>query len=243
MGMFGITNLLALRWTRAALLAAACLTIGSSAWGSVSISYLSDPNQGAYPVSNSDLINIGNAAFLSSADTGYTSFSFDGGTSTTAALNDGLQGLSYASGNGALSSGAFDIDGTWTSTFYLNGGYDISQIDTIASWPAARASQAYTVSVRQVGNVTFTPVATIDHQVDPDQSSKIVITDTLGTIAYNVDAIQFAFTVATGGASFKETVYRELDVFGTATLVPEPSAISLAVAGGAVLLFFRFKRR
>ena len=222
------------------LLSVSLLLSSLHAWASLSVSYQSDPNQGAYGVSNSDLINSNSPALLGATDTGYTPFSFDGGTSTTAALNDGFQGVSYASGNGALSSGAFDPDGTWTSTFSLNAGYDLTRIETIASWPAARASQAYTVSYKQVGNPLFTPLTTIDYMVSPDQSSKIVITDTSGVLAYNVEAIRFDFVVATGAASFKETVYRELDVFGTP--VPEPSSAGLLLLGGAALMLRRIRK-
>ena len=235
-------NRLSRRSKMACVMALLSVGLATPLLASVSISYQTDPSQGAFSVSNSDLINSNSVSLLSTSDSGFTPFSFDGGTSTTSALNDGVQGLSFASGNGALSSGAFDLDGTWTTTFYLDAGYDLRQLDTIASWPAARASQAYQVSVRQVGNPVFTLLATVDFEVSPDQSSKIVITDTAGTLAYNVDAIQFDFTVATGSASGRETVYRELDVFGVPTVVPEPSSVGLALAGGAMLLLWRFKK-
>lgn len=241
MGEFlGSSHLSVARLRVAGVFGSLWLGLIAPAWGVVSVSYQTDPSQGAYSVSSSDLINSNSLALLGSTHTGYTPFTFDGGTSTTAALNDGVQGVSYAAGNGALSSGAFDIDGVWTSTFFLNAGYNLTEIDTIASWPAARASQAYTVSVRQVGNVTFTPVTVIDFLVNPDQSSKIVITDTGGTLAANVDAIRFDFTVASGAAPSPETVYRELDVFGT--LVPEPSSLSLLALGGAALLLRRLRK-
>lgn len=223
------------------VLALFLLLFTSPVGAAVSVSYQSDPNQGAYSVSNSDLVNSNSPALLGMTDTGYTPFSWEGGTSTTAALNDGFQGVSYASGNGALGSGAFDLDGIWTTTFYLNGGYNISQIETFASWPEARASQAYTVSIRQVGNLSFTPLTTVDFTVSPDQSSKILIFESGGPLALNVDAIQFDFFVATGPASAKESVYREIDIYGT--VVPEPSAIGILLLGGAALLVGRYKKR
>jgi len=111
----------------------------------LTVNYQTDPSQGFFAVNNVDLINSGSPNLVSSTDTGYAPFTFDGGTSTTVALNDGDLGLNYVPGNGALSSCTFDLDGTWTSTFFLNGGYTINQIETFASWRAARASQAYTV--------------------------------------------------------------------------------------------------
>ena len=226
-------------WRAAVLVSLFLSTVPT--WAALSVSYQSAPGQGAYGVSNSDLINSNSTALLGTTHIGYTPLTFDSGTSTTAALNDGFQGISYASGNGALSSGAFDPDGIWTSTFFLTGGYVINQIETVASWPAARASQAYTVSYRLVGNPSFTPLTTIDYLVDPDQSSKVVIFDTSGPLASNVDAIRFDFFVASGAASFKETVYRELDVFGT--VIPEPSSLGLLVLGGAALWLGRSKKR
>jgi hypothetical protein len=210
--------------------------------GAVSVNYFTDPAQEAYAISSTDLINSGSPSLLSMTDTGYAPFSFDGGTSTTAALNDGSAGIAYASGNGALSTGTFDLDGTWTSTFFLNGGYTISQIDTIASWPAQRASQAYNLSVRYVGNLTFTPVTTINFYVASDQSSKIVITDGSGPLAVNVDAIQFDFVTPTGGGS-PESVYREIDVTGALTIIPEPSSLGLVALGGVALMLGRLRKR
>ena len=207
----------------------------------LSISYQVDPAQEAYAVSSTDLINSGSASLLGSTDVGFTPYSFDGGTSTTAALNDGLQGIPYVAGNGALSTGAFDADGSWTTTFFLTGGFTIDQIETYASWPVARSSQGYTVSLRSAGSSTFTPLTTIDYTVDSGQSSKIVISDDSGPLASNVDAIRFDFFAATGGVPNTESVYREIDVTGTA--VPEPCSLGLLALGGAALVVGRLRKR
>jgi hypothetical protein len=210
-------------------------------WGAVNVNYLSDPSEIAYGVSSVDLINSGSPSFLSMTDTGYTPLSNIYGTSTTAALNDGLPGVPISSGN-SLSSGAFDLDGTWTSTFFLNGGYTINEIDTIASWQPARSSQAYTVSVRYMGNPTFTPLTSINYFVASDNSSKVVITDTTGPLAVNVDAIQFDFVTPVGSGGSPESVYREIDVFGSA-IIPEPSSLGLVALGGAALMLGRLRKR
>jgi len=212
------------------------------AWGAVSVTYLTDPAQEAYTVSSTDLINAGSTSLLSMTDSGYSPLTFDGGTSTTAALNDGTEGIAWVSGNGALSSGAFDLDGTWTSTFFLNGGYNINQIETVASWIPQRASQAYNLSVRYVGNATFTPLTTIDFYGGENQSSKIIVSDDSGPLAVNVDAIQFDFFTATSGGGSKEAVFRELDAFGS-PVIPEPSSLGLLALGGAALMFGRSRKR
>lgn len=229
-------------WKTASASAALLLGFLAPTQGAVSVNYLTDPAQEAYAVSSTDLINNGSPSLLSMTDVGYTPYSFDGGTSTTAALNDGLAGVAYVPGNGALSTGAFDGDGAWTSTFFLNGGYTINQIETFASWPAQRASQAYNLSVRYVGNLTFTPLTTIDFYVGSDKSSKVVITDGSGPLAVNVDAIQFDFFTAVSGSGSKEAVYRELDVFGS-PIVPEPSSLGLVALGGAALMLGRLRKR
>ena len=229
------------RWGIVGACALILLGFIAPARAAVTVSYQVDPAQGAFGVSSTDLINSGSPDLLGRTDTGYTPFSFDSGTSTTAALNDGLQGVSYAAGNGALSSGAFDLDGAWTSTFFLNGGFTIDRIETVASWVAARASQGYMVSLRLAGNPAFTLLTTIDYMVSPAQSSRIVISDTSGPLGSNVDAIRFDFFTAAGGVSSREAVFRELDVIGTP--VPEPSSMGLFVFGGAALLLGRFRKR
>jgi hypothetical protein len=235
--------LLLSRWKLAGTCVVSLLGCLAPAWGAVSVNYLSDPSEIAYGVSSVDLINSGSPALLSMTDTGYTPLTFDGGTSTTAALNDGFQGVAYAPGNGALSSGAFDLDGTWTSTFFLTGGFTLNEIDTIASWEPARASQAYTVSVRYVGSPTFTPLTTVNYFVASDSSSKVVITGTGGPLAVNVDAIQFDFVTPTGGAGPPESVYREIDVAGSETVVPEPASLGLVALGGVALMLGRWRKR
>jgi hypothetical protein len=96
--------------------------------------------------------------------------------------------------------------------------------------------------VRQVGNPTFTPLTTINYSVSPDQSSKIVISDNSGPLAANVDAIRFDFFTATGGLPSQESVYREIDIFGSAT-IPEPSSLGLLALGGTALLLRRVRKR
>jgi hypothetical protein len=214
----------------------------SSSWGAVNVNYQSDPSEIAYGVSSVDLINSGSPSLLSMTDTGYTPLSNVYGTSTTAALNDGLPGIPISSGN-SLSSGAFDLDGTWTSTFFLNGGYTINQIDTIASWQPARSSQAYTVWLRMVGSSTFTLLTSINYFVASDNSSRVVITDTTGPLGVNVDAIQFDFTTPVGSGASPESVYREIDVTGALTPIPEPSSLGLGALGAVALLLGRWRKR
>ena len=119
------------RWKIVAACAVSLLGFLAPTGAAVTVSYLPDPSQEAYAVSSTDLINSGSPSLLSSTDVGYTPFSFDGGTSTTAALNDGLAGIAYTPGNGALSTGAFDGDGTWTTAFFLNGGYTTIRLNRL----------------------------------------------------------------------------------------------------------------
>ena len=85
------------------------------------------------------------------------------------------------------------------------------------------------------------PLTTIDFLVPTDQSSKVVISGSSSPLGVNVDAVEFDFSVVSGNASFKETVYREIDIMGTAT-IPEPSSLGLVALGGAALMLGRLRK-
>jgi hypothetical protein len=194
-----------------------------------------------YGASSTDLINQGQPTYASSSSTGYTSFN----NSTTSALNDGSPGLPSSAGTD-LTTVAFDLDGTWTTTFNLNTnpgtggsalGYAITQIQTTAGWPDERADQTYALSYSTVAAPsTFIPLGTfsLDSRAVANPSSpstpfngasEITLTDSTGILATHVAALQFSFSELNGGNS--GTVYREIDVLGHA-VVPEPSSIVLA---------------
>ncbi len=129
-----------------------------------------------------------------------------------------------------------------TGTYGL--GFDITGIQSIAAWQGAGyPNQHYTVSVSYVGNDDFITLTTVEYQpfvgpFPPNEvggSTKVNVTeDETGVLASGVDAIRFD-TLAIVGVAGGGAVYREIDVFGGAT-VPEASAAALLGLGGLALL-------
>lgn len=171
-----------------------------------------------------------------------------GGGSSPSGLNDGNAGGDYdLNGISALQGAAWAADGTAsTRTFVLglgpNGlGFTINSIQSIAAWQGAGfANQKYDVFVRTIGE-DFTFLTSVDYQPFTDGltdggSSKVNVTEDVSNIlASGIDAIRFDFldTISNDGGG---VVMREIDVFGAATTVPEPSTLAIAALGGLALL-------
>ena len=141
---------------------------------------------------------------------------------------------------GALDAGGLVIQGgmiTYTLDITVNtAGYDLTGIDTYAGWrDGGRDNQRYTVSYATVvAPLTFISIATVfDEPVNTPQN-RIQITDIGAT---GVGAIRFDFSV---GQENSGVGYKELDVFGTVTPIPEPST---ALLGGLGLLAIMRRRR
>jgi hypothetical protein len=191
--------------------------------------------------SSTDLINQGQPTFDAPQQvSGYTPFSITG-PSNTDALNDGSAGA--ASDTSTI---AFDLDGTWTSTFNLNTtlnplGYDISKIQSISGWTDQRTNQNYQVSYSVVGDSGFVSLGTFSFNGPSDGNPNATRMTLDITGLTGVDAVRFAFSPL--GAGGDEAVYRELDVFGSAVAaptVPEPASLGLLAAGS--LLAMRRRR-
>lgn len=175
------------------------------------------------------------------------------------ALNDGVSisgDLSGTSGNMYLTN---EITGTVTMTFDLTGsvtGYDLSSIVSNAGWISNaqfHASQTYQVLVSLVGSSDYNPLVLTSGAVSGGNVSydpfiggsagytRVTITNDSGpAIASGVDGIRFVMTNLPLNSIENNTVYREIDVFGTASAVPEPSA---ALLGGLSLLALLRRRR
>lgn len=196
--------------------------------------------QTTFVASSTDLINAGSLALLSTAHQGYTAYS----SSNTAALNNGLVG-----GVNDLAASAFDLDGTWSSTYVLDTsvnilGYNITEIRSIAAFDASRASQKFELFFSFVGDPSYF-VSYDFHTLTYDLTgaTMLSLTDNTGVIASGVKAIRFDFKdprVLVGG---DESTIRELDVFGTAVPAPEPSSLSMLILGLIPFFLFRRKRR
>ncbi len=146
-------------------------------------------------------------------------------------LNDGNPGGDYdAMGISALVGAAWanEGDNVSSSEFFLgagNGaGYDLTEIQSIAAWQGAGFSnQKYDVSVRYLGDAAFTALLTVDYQpftgdLTEGGSTKVNVTDDAGVLAGGVEAIKFTIldTASNGGGG---AVFREIDVFGAATVI------------------------
>lgn len=175
-------------------------------------------------------------------------------------LSDGAYGTFGSSGLGG--NGQYTVmpnNVTLTFTFDTAAhpaGYSLSSLRTFASWDSGRDGQAYSVKYSTADNpLTFLPLITITTYNNTsfptgtsmewdDESGQFIevettdesIANTLvqisassGYLVTNVAALQFVFSGHENGG----TAYREIDVFGVAS-IPEPGA--LAALLGAIAL-------
>lgn len=151
-------------------------------------------------------------------------------------LNDGVHGLSFNTTG--------TVEGAWgnvgaTAEFAIgsgsNGaGYDITSIQSIAAWNGGTfGNQAWTVEVKAVGG-SWTTLATVDYQPLPDSpvtaATKYTLSDSSGVLATGIEAIRFTANSVDGGSNAGAFIWREVDVFGTAS-APEsiaPTLVSLS---------------
>lgn len=175
-------------------------------------------SQTAFPVSDSDLLNSGSAAVLGVTTQGYNTPSTDNYAGTEA-LFDGLGGGDTPQN---LSGGVLDGDGFFTVTVELDTanapyGYDIDSLVTTAGHRDNRKGQAYSLYVSFIGSEEFLEVGNFVEDFDNGTagSSQLTIAP-LNTeiLAANVDAIRWEIGVPANGNG---TVYREFDVFGSAS--------------------------
>jgi hypothetical protein len=179
-----------------------------------------------------------------------------GTPASPAGLNDGLAGGDFdAVGLPSLNGAAWAMDGNNVSfrEFVLgsgaNGlGFDITEVQSISAWQGAGfQNQNYTISVRYLGDPSYTPLTTVDFQPSTSTtasnaqggSAKVNVTDDTGLLASGIDAIRFDI-LDTVSSNAGGVVMREIDVFGAATPVPEPSA---AILLGGFCALFLLRRR
>ena len=207
-------------------------------------------NQSAFAgnVSSTDLINQGTTTFLSSSQANYNPIV--GAGQPTTVLNDG--GIGAPSTNLAFSDGALDGDGGFTVTYNLNlttatAGYDLTTIRSFTAHLDNRTGQNYSVAVDFVndGLGQFVNLGTFNgaNIGGTNQTSMMTLQNDVGSgttaFASGVAAIAFTFSSPVDAPA----VYRELDVFGVATItsVPEPSSMLLTLGAGA-FVYYRHRR-
>jgi transcription elongation factor len=180
----------------------------------------------AYTVSSTDLLQTQLAATSNSLSINGVENGAIGGT--VGILTNGSFGTANAAGGYVIAGGSI----TFTLNTSINTfGYDLSGIDTYAGWnDSGRDNQKYTVSYSTVSLPgTFITIASINDIPAVAALNKITITDIGAT---GVGAIRFTFD---SPQENNGVGYKELDVFGTAS-VPEPSAALLGGLGMIALL-------
>jgi len=157
-----------------------------------------------------------------------TSTMFDGKINTSIA--NGAQTTANAGGywgNGHFVE--FDLD---TSVNTL--GYDISLIQVIQKGDSFRGGINVAISVRTVGGSYTSLINPADAGTANNVNMYSITNDSDPLVASGIDGIRFDFSNTATGSISGWTVYRELDVVGTAT-VPEPSSLALLGFGGLLI--------
>jgi hypothetical protein len=186
-------------------------------------------------VSTDDLINVGSSTLgsFTSSDT-----STWGGGPT--GVHDGSSAF-----NGGLALWFQSTPVTLTYTLAGSAtGYDITSINTIYGWQdgAQRyTSQEYDVLISTVSTPAFTVLTSVDYALshNNEASSQVTLTDTTGVLASGVTGIRFITSPTSTSAEVG--IIHEYDVFGTATVVPEPTTTALLGLGGLALILRRRK--
>ena len=200
---------------------------------------------------------------LSSASTGselvpFTVSSIDIGQTmgTWSVVSGNPNGTLISNLNDGTKYGAFDQSNTNEALFPANGlvgqltfsaPVDITSIESLTgSGPGqVRTGQAYNVQYSLDGLI-FQALATVGGELNNNDlasfETKVTIVDSLaGPLAINVKALRFTFqNVGVDG----ESMYREIDVFGAATAVPEAGGLAIwSVAGFLGLTVVALRRR
>lgn len=138
--------------------------------------------------------------------------------------------------------------GPHTMTVLLTGsatGYDLTSIRSIFGWQDTRtvySAQHYDVEVSTVGSSSYTQLLSVDYDpfaTNGEGSSQVIVTEnSTGILASGVDAIRFVMRSDSSNPNVVGVI-REIDVFGAATAVPEPSSMILIGFGGLLSVYRR----
>lgn len=199
--------------------------------------------QGTFAVSSIDRANQGQSTFFTLVQNSGSAL-FD---TNVNGLNDGLiyeaggnpthTGLrQFSPSNNSVITLTFD---TSINTF----GYDITSVVSM-TFIETRAGQAYDLAYSLVAtpstfvSLTGGDSGSLVNRPTSAQEGQVTIADSTGTIASGVKALRFTFYNSGGN----ESVFAEIDVFGTATIVPEPVLSTFSCLFG-VAFIARFRRR
>ncbi|MBC7773706.1 MAG: PEP-CTERM sorting domain-containing protein [Pyrinomonadaceae bacterium] len=192
------------------------------------------PSAGAFIVSGNDLLTNVTPSIVG------TLAGQEGTSANPAILTNGLFGTADAI-DGAQNVAIGNNTIALTYALDLSSaplGYDITEIAAFTGWQdGGRTDQDYIVLLSFVDDPgSFFPIANIDANTG-DNSLKVSLANGGAVMASGVHSVRFQFLGQENG----HVGYRELDVIGTATVVPEPASALLG-AMGMGLLALRRKR-
>ncbi len=192
--------------------------------------------EGTFTVSSTDLANDGQSTF--------SAFNLDSGTadfgSSLTTLTDGdiygggfpvQSDQSFLPSNGAQATLIFD-----TSINTL--GYDLTDVIVLTGSAQGRSGQSFSVSWAAPGSGSYTLLYSVTAGDGSDIEGRTHHHDAGNTIATGVGSLRFTFSHANGEGS----MFREVDVVGSASAIPEPASFC-AIAGLAVLGLTSTRRR
>jgi hypothetical protein len=237
-----ITSRFTHRLRRHAVVAILVATLAGRATGQVTVTATVLADASTFTVANTDLLqtSLGTAAISGS-------FNFFG-TGSLGTLTDGNFG---AAGVDTGSVVSFQTGASVTFNFDLtvnSAGYNLTEITTYTGWDDGRDGQEYALAYSTVSApTTFLSLAAVGpfgdaHVGHPTDRVRVTISDLLaGPLVGNVAAVRFTFT----GFENNSSAWREIDVTGSAVVVPEPdtSACALALVASVAALLRRRLRR
>lgn len=156
-------------------------------------------------------------------------------------LVDGtVNGASVA--NTAQTLGGVNALATFNLGTGANGlGFDLQSIDSIAAWgDSGFDDQVWKLEVAGVGgSPSFSELLSVDFQTaSGGGATRVTVTDLSGALTSGVQYIRVTGLNNPSGTNGR-FLWQELDISGTSTVVPEPSAAVLGALGGLLLLYRR----
>ncbi|MCH7228397.1 hypothetical protein [Haloferula sp. A504] len=198
-------------------------------------------------ISTTDLVNSGapSLSSVSSSPVLNVAYVNDGTGLSAAALEDSSQYPATIDFNLDLDASPLGYRITSLSTF--TGG----SVTIDPEWSGREhefAHQSYSVFYSLVGDTGFTEFYTAAAVADPGEyAAKVTLVNIQTVVPDGVDAIRFTWldpvpSIAPAGTDPQNTatIIREIDVFGSAVQVPEPSSALLLIP--ACLTFLRRRR-